>query len=68
MIKTAKSGEKKLQDKSEKVLGKQEIECYESTLVDIVVFQCHHDNDSYFERGGKDHEKGKGKESIQGLD
>jgi hypothetical protein len=38
MIKTAKSGEKKLQDKSGKVLGKQEIECYESTLVDIVVF------------------------------
>jgi len=38
MIKTEKSGEKKLQDKSEKVQGKQEIECYESTLVDNVVF------------------------------
>jgi len=38
MIKTAKSGEKKLKDKNEKVLGKQEIECYESTLVDNVIF------------------------------
>ena len=38
MIKTANSGEKKLQDKSEKLQGKQEIECYESTLVDIVLF------------------------------
>jgi len=37
MTKTAKPGEKKLPDKSEKVLGKQEIECYESTLVDNVV-------------------------------
>ena len=38
MIKTAKPGEKKLQDKGEKAPGKQEIECYESTLVDNVVF------------------------------
>ncbi len=38
MKKTAKPAEKKLQDTGEKVLGKQEIECYESTLVDNVVF------------------------------
>jgi hypothetical protein len=38
MKKIAKPAEKKQQDKSEKVLGKQEIECYESTIVDNVLF------------------------------
>ena len=38
MKKTAKLEEKKLQDKKEKTLGKQEIECYESTIVDSVLY------------------------------
>jgi|WetSurMetagenome_2_1015567.scaffolds.fasta_scaffold616984_2 hypothetical protein len=32
-----KTAEKKLQGKGEKELGKQEPECYESTLVDNVI-------------------------------
>jgi hypothetical protein len=38
MKKTAKHVEKKLHDKGEKDLGKEKIECYESTIVNTVVF------------------------------
>ena len=38
MKKTAKYVEKKLRDKGEKDLGKEKIECYESTIVNTVVF------------------------------
>ena len=37
MKKTSKPVEKKLHDKGEKVLGKENIECYESTIVNNVV-------------------------------
>lgn len=38
MKKTAKPEVKKLHDKDEKNLGKDQIECYESTIVDNVIF------------------------------
>lgn len=38
MKKTAKHVEKKLHDKGERYLGKENIECYESTIVNTVVF------------------------------
>ena len=38
MKKIAKHVEKKLHDKGEKDLGKEKIECYESTIVNTVVF------------------------------
>jgi hypothetical protein len=37
MKKTAKPVEKKLHGKGEKDLGKEKFECYESTIVNIVV-------------------------------